>query len=95
MVADQDLQSRLSDVEDSRVANIDSANAGLPVPLTPREIRVLRLIARGATNKEISKELKISEHAAESHVIHIFNKLGVNVNDRAQASTRGALYGVL
>ena len=89
----RDLQSRLSDVEHSRAANIDSANAGLPAPLTSREIQVLRLMARGATNKEISKELHISEHTAKSHVIHIFNKLGVN--DRAQASTWGALNGVL
>ncbi len=89
----QTLQSRLSDVENSRAANIDSANAKLPTPLTQREIQVLRRMARGATNKEISKELYISEHTVKSHVIHIFNKLGVN--DRAQASTWGALNGVL
>ncbi len=89
----QTLQSRLSDVENSRAANIDSANAKLPTPLTQREIQVLRRMARGATNKEISKELHISEHTVKSHVIHIFNKLGVN--DRAQASTWGALNGVL
>ena len=89
----QTLQARLSDVENSRAANIDSANARLPIALTRREIQVLRRIARGATNKEISKELHISEHTTKSHVIHIFNKLGVN--DRAQASAWGALNGVL
>jgi len=89
----QTLQSRLSEVENSRAANIDSANAKLPTPLTQREIQVLRRMARGATNKEISKELYISEHTVKSHVIHIFNKLGVN--DRAQASAWGALNGVL
>jgi DNA-binding CsgD family transcriptional regulator/ArsR family metal-binding transcriptional regulator len=87
------LQSRLSDVETSRVAEIDSANAKLPNPLTQREIQVLRLMAHGATNKSISRELHISEHTVKSHVIHIFNKLGVN--DRTQASTWGALNGVL
>jgi DNA-binding NarL/FixJ family response regulator len=87
------LQARLSDVVNSRSADIDAANAKLPAPLTHREIQVLRRMARGATNKEISKELHISEHTVKSHVIHIFNKLGVN--DRAQASTWGALNGVL
>lgn len=89
----QALQARLSAVENNRAANIDSANAGLPAPLTQREIQVLRRMARGATNKEISKELHVSEHTVKSHVIHIFNKLGVN--DRAQASAWGALNGVL
>jgi DNA-binding CsgD family transcriptional regulator len=54
---------------------------------------VLRRIAGGATNKQISKELNISPHTVKSHVIHIFNKIGVN--DRAQASAWGALHGVI
>ena len=87
------LESRLSDYESSRAANIETANAGLPAPLTLREIQVLRRMARGATNKEISRDLTISEHTVKSHVIHIFNKLGVN--DRAQAAAWGALNGVL
>ena len=89
----QILQSQLSDIENRRATNIRSANAKLPTPLTQREIQVLRRMARGATNKEISKELQISEHTVKSHVIHIFNKL--SVNDRTQASTWGALNGVL
>lgn len=89
----QDLQSQLVSFEQERVANIDVANSALPAPLTRREIEVLRLIARGATNKEISAELQISQHTVKSHVIHIFNKIGVN--DRAQASAWGAMHGVL
>jgi ArsR family metal-binding transcriptional regulator/DNA-binding CsgD family transcriptional regulator len=52
--------------------------------LTGREIEVLRLMAEGATNTEISKALSISPHTVKSHVIHIFNKL--SVNDRTQAA---------
>lgn len=52
--------------------------------LTPREIQVLRLMAQGASNPEISGRLHISPHTVKSHVIHIFNKL--NVNDRTQAA---------
>jgi DNA-binding CsgD family transcriptional regulator/ArsR family metal-binding transcriptional regulator len=87
------LKSRLTDYENSRTADFDSANAGLPAPLTRREVQVLCQLARGATNKEISMVLRISEHTVKSHVIHIFNKLGVN--DRAQASAWGALNGLL
>jgi len=52
--------------------------------LSPREIQVLRYLAEGASNPEISKALNISPHTVKSHVIHIFNK--INVNDRTQAA---------
>ena len=88
----QDLQSRLVSFERERNANIEAANSALPAPLTRREIQVLRLIAHGATNKEISAELQISQHTVKSHVIHIFNKIGVN--DRAQTAAWGAIHGL-
>lgn len=88
-----DLQSRLLSFEQDRLAGFDAANSALPTPLTKRETDVLRLMARGATNKEISTDLRISQHTVKSHVIHIFQKIGVN--DRAQASAWGALHGVL
>ena len=52
--------------------------------LTGREIEVLHLMAEGQTNPEISQALSISTHTAKSHVINIFNKLGVN--NRTQAA---------
>lgn len=52
--------------------------------LSPREIQVLRYLAEGASNPEISEALNISPHTVKSHVIHIFNK--INVNDRTQAA---------
>ncbi len=44
-------------------------------------------------NKEISKKTNISEHTVKSHVIHIFDKLGVN--DRTQASVEAAKNGLI
>ena len=56
--------------------------------LTPRELDVLRLIARGRSNKRIARELGMAEKTVKTHVSHVLAKLGVS--DRTQA----ALYAV-
>jgi DNA-binding CsgD family transcriptional regulator/ArsR family metal-binding transcriptional regulator len=72
-------------VEDVMMAELSEADMemGTP-PLTRREIQVLKYITGGATNIEIADHLCLSPHTVKSHVIHIFNKLGVN--DRTQAA---------
>ncbi|MEV0176820.1 HD domain-containing phosphohydrolase [Streptomyces sp. NPDC050803] len=49
---------------------------GRPAGLTDREVDVLRLLARGRTNKEIARGLVISPRTAEHHVQHIYGKIG-------------------
>ena len=51
--------------------------------LTSREIEVLRLIAKGATNREVADYLVISEGTVKNHLAHIFSRLGLR--DRTQA----------
>ena len=51
--------------------------------LTHREEQILRLIACGLTNREISCNLSISESTVENHIHHIYEKLGIS--NRAQA----------
>lgn len=52
-------------------------------PLSPREIEVLSLIARGHSNKDAAARLFISETTVKTHLLHAYAKLGVH--DRAAA----------
>jgi DNA-binding CsgD family transcriptional regulator/ArsR family metal-binding transcriptional regulator len=61
-----------------------SQDAPVQTDLSEREVEVLRLVAAGSTNPEISDILCISPHTVKSHVVHILNKLGVN--DRTEAA---------
>ncbi len=60
------------------------SSTGVIAELTQREREVLCLVANGITNRDIAEKLNISQHTVKSHVVHIFNKLGVN--DRTQAA---------
>jgi len=53
------------------------------VQLTPREMATLRLMADGKANKEIASELSISERTVKTHLGHLFEKLGVGMEEDA------------
>jgi two-component system response regulator DevR len=53
--------------------------------LSPQEERILELVAKGKTNKEIGDELFVSEKTVKNHISHIFTKL--EVNRRAEAAS--------
>jgi DNA-binding NarL/FixJ family response regulator len=55
----------------------------LPIPLSPREMEVLKLLARGLSNQQIANDLFISLSTVKNHVHHIIEKLGAS--DRVQA----------
>ena len=61
--------------------------------LTPREIDVLRLIARGNANKIIAAELSLTEETVKSHMGNILSKLGAN--DRTHAVAIGLKRGII
>jgi DNA-binding CsgD family transcriptional regulator/ArsR family metal-binding transcriptional regulator len=89
----QEQHEHIQMLESSLRTNEQNEKQGDPLPLTSeksdfgltnREIEVLKLIAQGYTNNEISGILFISPHTVKSHMINIFNKL--SVNDRTQAA---------
>ena len=64
-----------------------------PAGLTGREVEVLRLLARGLSNKEIGEHLVISRKTAAHHVEHIYAKTGTT--NRALASLFAANHGLI
>ncbi|MDP9842093.1 response regulator [Streptosporangium lutulentum] len=61
--------------------------------LSRRELEVLGLIARGATNREVAAKLFVTEATVKTHLLHLFAKLGVN--DRAAAVAAAYETGLL
>jgi DNA-binding NarL/FixJ family response regulator len=71
------------------VARVDSLaaspQAAVAHGLTRRELQVLRLVARGATNRSIAAELVLSDRTIDRHVSNIFAKLRVSTRAAATA----------
>jgi DNA-binding NarL/FixJ family response regulator len=64
-----------------------------PDPLSQRELEVLGLVAQGQSNRDAAARLFISEATVKTHLIHIYDKLGVN--DRAAAVAEAFNRGLL
>ncbi|MEV7215107.1 response regulator transcription factor [Kitasatospora cineracea] len=66
--------------------------AGRP-SLSPREAEILQLLAEGLPNRQISKRLFISEATVKTHLVHIYDKLGVD--SRTSAIAAGLAAGLI
>ena len=64
-----------------------------PRGLTPREVEVLGLIARGHSNRDVAKRLHLAEKTVGNHVEHIYTKIGSST--RAEASLFAMQHGLL
>lgn len=67
--------------------------APLAAALSPREIDILRLVARGRTNREIAAQLFLSEGTVKNHISRILSRL--SLRDRTQAALRARDLGLL
>jgi DNA-binding CsgD family transcriptional regulator len=77
-----------------RAPQADGApQADVEVPLTPRELEVLALLAEGASNKMIARRLGISVHTAKFHVGSLIDKL--DAVGRTDAVAHAARLGVI
>ncbi len=68
-------------------------NSHSPIALTPREMETLSLLADGASNKVIARQLRISVHTAKFHVAAVLAKL--HAQNRADAVAIGVRQGLL
>lgn len=66
--------------------------AGRPT-LSPREAEILQLLAEGLPNRQISKRLFISEATVKTHLVHVYDKLGVD--SRTSAIAAGLSAGII
>lgn len=76
-------------------ASVRGGQVGAPAgaALTPRELEVLRLVAEGLSNKQVSRQLEISEHGVKRHVGNVLTKL--NCPNRTLAVVRALEDGLL
>src|SRR3954447_15968363 len=75
-----------------RIAALTAPAAALPDGLSPREAEILRLVARGLSNRLIGEELYISEHTAANHVRSILSK--TSSANRTEAATYAHFHGL-
>jgi predicted ATPase/DNA-binding CsgD family transcriptional regulator len=84
-------------VREARSGRPNTTQAGMartapPCGITPRELEVLRLLREGLTNREIGARLFISPRTAQTHVQHVYAKLGVE--SRAEAAAYAVEHGL-
>ncbi|MDQ2902277.1 MAG: response regulator transcription factor [Ktedonobacteraceae bacterium] len=86
------LASRvLKSFRELAVEEEETATKDLYSPLSSREVEILDYIARGNSNKEIAKSLKISDQTVKNHITSILKKL--SVNDRTAAVVHALRHG--
>ncbi|HYK91958.1 MAG TPA: response regulator transcription factor [Acidobacteriota bacterium] len=62
----------------SEVPSLRVVNSGGDALLTPREEQVVALVAEGLANREVARELNLSEHTIKKYLFRIFDKLGIS-----------------
>jgi len=82
-----------TDLKEFYINETSKRNVSDEDSLTKREIDILKLIAHGLSNKDISEQYNISDRTVKNHVCSIFKKL--HVNDRTQAAVYAIRKGIV
>lgn len=72
---------------------VDRARSGPVPPITERQVQILRLVARGMSNRAIGQTLSISQYTVRNHLRRAMRALGVN--DRTSAIVEGMKLGLV
>ena len=72
---------------------MNNGNQGKITALSEREIEVVQLLVQGKTNKEIARELFISEQTVKTHIARIYEKL--SVSNRTEAVVKAFREGIV
>jgi DNA-binding NarL/FixJ family response regulator len=75
------------------IPEADEAGTARAVGLTERELAILRLVARGLSNRAISRELWVTEQTVKFHLTNIYRKLGVG--NRTEAARYAYQHGLV
>ena len=75
------------------LSRIHALGPAAPAGLSSREVEILRLVARGLSNREIGRELYISEHTAANHIRSILRKTGCA--NRTEAASYAHRHGLI
>jgi DNA-binding NarL/FixJ family response regulator len=93
------VESMLRQVEhlkgypNKKIDDVVTLQVAKQVSLTPTEIKVVTLVAQGQSNREIAKQLKVSQRTVESHVSNMLNKTGLhNRTELARWSIENELF---
>lgn len=86
------VRALVARARDAHVEDGASEQAGDGIALSSRELEVIRLLAAGADNATIGRELSLSPHTVKQHVTNIFDKLGVS--SRVQAAVYAVRNGL-
>jgi LuxR family maltose regulon positive regulatory protein len=87
------LEEQIAALEAAMHAPSLSKETGLPDPLNEHELKVLRLVAAGFSNREVGEELYLSVNTVKWHLKHTYEKL--DVHSRMAAVTRAQELGLL
>ncbi len=88
-----DILARVIAHTQQPASRLQSPASSSPLDLTERELEVLTAVARGDRNKEIARDLGVTERTIKAHLTNVYNKLGVD--SRAAAVSVAIQQGIL